>query len=158
MWRLFAHLIQGPFYQRLRVELQLGYAVFSGFRQIAGQAGLLCGVQSPTLPVAQLVEHIREVLSTLPALLAQADLYAATQALAQQLTLSTQEFQAAAETLWQAHTAGHAADYPDRLQHSLSHLHAKALSDAASRVALPETPMLYLSNRAMPDALQLARR
>ncbi|WP_341352562.1 insulinase family protein, partial [Pseudomonas viridiflava] len=35
-WRMLAHLLQVPFYQRLRVELQLGYAVFSGIRQIDG--------------------------------------------------------------------------------------------------------------------------
>lgn len=46
-WRLLAQLCQTPFYQRLRVELQLGYAVFSGLKQINGQTGLLFGAQSP---------------------------------------------------------------------------------------------------------------
>ncbi len=58
-WRLLAHLAQAPFYQRLRVELQLGYAVFSGLRQIDGRTGLLFGVQSPTSSAKQLFAHIR---------------------------------------------------------------------------------------------------
>ncbi|UFH49791.1 hypothetical protein [Pseudomonas sp. KNUC1026] len=42
-WRLLAHLSQTAFYQRMRVELQLGYAVFASFRQISGSAGLVFG-------------------------------------------------------------------------------------------------------------------
>ena len=41
VYRLLAHRLQGPFYQRLRVELQLGYAVFSALRQVQGHTGLL---------------------------------------------------------------------------------------------------------------------
>lgn len=157
LWRLFAHIIQGPFYQRLRVELQLGYAVFSGFRQIAGQSGLLFGVQSPSTNAMQLVEHMGEVLKTLPALIERADLQTTRQALGNQLALTTQEFQVAAETLWQAHLAGHAADYPQRLQHSLANLSLDTMREAASRIALPQTPVLYLANRAVPDGLRLVR-
>ncbi|MDH0747407.1 pyrroloquinoline quinone biosynthesis protein PqqF [Pseudomonas sp. GD03842] len=157
VWRVFAQLIQGPFYQRLRGELQLGYAVFSGFRQIAGQSGLLWGVQSPTVHVAQLVEHVREVLNGLPALVERADLNAVAETLKTQLTLTAQDGQAAAETLWQAHLAGHGADYPERLQHSLSHLQRQSLGEIASGVALPQAPVLYLSNRALPGGLRLVQ-
>ena len=65
-WRLLAHLCQTPFYQRLRVELQLGYAVFSGLRQIHGQTGLLFGVQSPSVAPAELLQHIEQFLNELP--------------------------------------------------------------------------------------------
>ena len=68
-WRLLAHLCQTPFYQRLRVELQLGYAVFSGLRQIHGQTGLLFGVQSPSVAPVDLLGHIEQFLNELPGMI-----------------------------------------------------------------------------------------
>ncbi|MFJ3524389.1 pyrroloquinoline quinone biosynthesis protein PqqF [Pseudomonas sp. NPDC090203] len=150
IWRLFAHLVQAPFYQRLRVEMQLGYAVFSGFRQIAGQGGLLFGVQSPSADVEQLVGHIETFLQTLPELVAQADLPAELGTLAGQMDLGAMEIPAAAELLWQAHLCGHPQDYLERLQHSFAHLTPAMLRDAASRIALPQTARLCLANRPNP--------
>ncbi|WP_343582599.1 pyrroloquinoline quinone biosynthesis protein PqqF [Pseudomonas sp.] len=60
--RLLAQLLQGPVYQRLRVELQLGYAVFSTFRQVEGVGGLLFGVQSPHASQAQILDHLLTLL------------------------------------------------------------------------------------------------
>jgi len=60
--RLLGQLLQGPVYRRLRVELQLGYAVFSTFRQVEGVAGLLFGVQSPHAGHREIIGHIQEVL------------------------------------------------------------------------------------------------
>lgn len=60
--RLLAQLLQGPVYQRLRVELQLGYAVFSTFRQVEGVGGLLFGVQSPHANQAQILDHLLTLL------------------------------------------------------------------------------------------------
>ncbi|MER0043936.1 pyrroloquinoline quinone biosynthesis protein PqqF [Pseudomonas sp. MGal98] len=60
--RLLGQLLQGPVYQRLRVELQLGYAVFSGFRQVAGYGGLLFGVQSPHTGHGELLRHLLTLL------------------------------------------------------------------------------------------------
>lgn len=151
MWRLLAHLIQAPFYQRLRVELQLGYAVFSGFRQIAGQSGLLFGVQSPTARAEQLVDHIESFMGTLPDLIKNADLPAQIAALQNQLDPAVLDSSQAAEMLWQAHLAGHSAHYLERLQHSFAHLRPEELQRAASRVALPETTVVCLSNRHNPD-------
>lgn len=72
-WRLLAHIAQTPFYQRLRGELQLGYAVFSGLRQINGQTGLLFGVQSPHASTAEIFGHIRTFLADLPQLVSSLD-------------------------------------------------------------------------------------
>lgn len=152
VWRLFAQLIQAPFYQRLRVELQLGYAVFSGFRQIAGQGGLLFGVQSPSASAEQLVDHIESFMLTLPDRIENADLPAQITALQNQLDPATLDSPQAAEMLWQAHLAGHSAHYLERLQHSFAHLQPEELYRAASRVALPETAVLCLSNRASPGS------
>ncbi|WP_447648925.1 pyrroloquinoline quinone biosynthesis protein PqqF [Pseudomonas abietaniphila] len=151
IWRLFAHLVQAPFYQRLRVELQLGYAVFSGFRQIAGQSGLLFGVQSPSASAAQLIEHIERFIAVLPTLIEIADLPVQINALQNQLDPAALDIHQASEMLWQAHMAGHSTNYIERLQHSFAHLQQDRLQRAASRVALPEASVLCLSNRPSPS-------
>ncbi|WP_460046650.1 pyrroloquinoline quinone biosynthesis protein PqqF [Pseudomonas sp. S2_H01] len=158
MWRLFAQLVQAPFYQRLRVELQLGYAVFSGFRQIAGQSGLLFGVQSPSASAGQLIDHIESFMVTLPDRIKDAHLPAQITALQSQLDPATLDSSQAAEMLWQAHLAGHSAHYLERLQHSFAHLQPEELKRAASRVALPETTVLCLSNRPSPGVAAPAAR
>lgn len=62
-WRLLAVLQQGAFYQALRVEQGLGYALFSRFH--AGEEGveLQFGVQSPHADGARLQQAIREFLA-----------------------------------------------------------------------------------------------
>ncbi len=102
--RLLAQQVQGPFYQRLRVELQLGYAVFSAFRQVHGCSGLLFGVQSPSASHAQILGHIEAFLAALPAKL---NCTAETrQALAEQWEEATMSNNEVAEWAWQAHLAG----------------------------------------------------
>ncbi len=114
-WRLLGHLLQGPFYQRLRVELQIGYAVFSGVRQINGQTGLLFGVQSPSVSVEGIIGHLQTFMQQLPALIRRnAD--ARNQALAQQFAPQTLPVASAAELLWHARLAGHSSAYLGELQ------------------------------------------
>lgn len=69
-WRLLAVLRQGAFYQALRVEQGLGYALFSRFQ--AGEAGieLQFGVQSPHASAEQLQEAIRRFVAVGAAALA----------------------------------------------------------------------------------------
>jgi coenzyme PQQ biosynthesis probable peptidase PqqF len=150
IWRLLAHVIQAPFYQRLRVELQLGYAVFSGLRQICGQTGLLFGVQSPTATAEQLVMHIESVIKTLPTLIAQTDLPNTLRALSAQLDPQTMDTQQATEMLWQAHLAGHGPDYQTRLQHSLATFDRDTLLDAAGHLLQSAAARLYVANRCNP--------
>ena len=68
-WRLLAILCQGAFYQSLRVEQGLGYAVFSRF--LAGEEGveLQFGVQSPHAPVSRLQGAIRTFIASAAAVL-----------------------------------------------------------------------------------------
>lgn len=114
-WRLLGHLLQGPFYQRLRVELQIGYAVFSGVRQINGQTGLLFGVQSPSVSLEGIVGHLHAFMQQLPALISRnAD--TGNQALAQQFTTQTLPVAQTAELLWHAQLAGHSSAYLGELQ------------------------------------------
>ncbi|WP_191635314.1 insulinase family protein, partial [Pseudomonas fluorescens] len=113
-WRLLAHLCQTPFYQRLRVALQLGYAVFSGLRQIHGQTGLLFGVQSPSVAPVDLLGHIEQFLNELPGMIDDIDdlaFVAQRQALADQFVSTALPVAQAAELLWQSKLAGHSSDY-----------------------------------------------
>ncbi|MBV2132651.1 insulinase family protein [Pseudomonas sp. MAP12] len=58
-WRVLALLQQGAFYQSLRVEQGLGYALFSRFHAGADGAELQFGVQSPHADAARLQQALR---------------------------------------------------------------------------------------------------
>lgn len=62
-WRLLAVLWQGAYYQALRVEQGLGYALFSRFHAGEDAAELQFGVQSPHVPVERLREAIQGFLA-----------------------------------------------------------------------------------------------
>ncbi|MFJ4193185.1 pyrroloquinoline quinone biosynthesis protein PqqF [Pseudomonas sp. NPDC089534] len=152
-WRLLAHIGQTPFYQRLRVELQLGYAVFSGIRSVHGQTGLLFGVQSPSVAPAGLLEHIRQFMDTLAALVANLDDQAflqQRQALADQFGAASLALKDAAELLWQARLAGHPSDYLTQLAAALERLERPALLAAAQRLIRAEGGWRCLANSPSP--------
>lgn len=152
-WRLLAQLCQTPFYQRLRVELQLGYAVFSGLKQIDGQTGVLFGVQSPSLSATQLSAHIEQFLAGLPALIEQLDDLSLTgqqQALAAQLQSTALPCAQAAELLWQGKLAGHPSDYLEQLSAAIVCLDRTQLQMAAQRLIEVEGGWHCLSNGACP--------
>jgi len=154
-WRLIAHLCQTPFYQRLRVELQLGYAVFSGLRQLHGQTGLLFGVQSPTATAAQLLDHIQQFLDGLPAFIEQLDDASLTQqrqTLADQFDDNVLSGKDAAELLWQARLAGHSSDYLLQLRSAIAQLDRPALLAAAQRLIRAEGGWHGLANSPAPGA------
>ena len=132
-WRLLGHLLQGPFYQRLRVELQIGYAVFSGIRQVNGQTGLLFGVQSPSVSLSGIVDHLHSFLKQLPALIdSSPDL--GNQALVQQFNTRQLPLSQAAELLWQAQLAGHPSGYLDLLQELIQNRTREDVQRAAEQL------------------------
>ncbi|WP_263261189.1 pyrroloquinoline quinone biosynthesis protein PqqF [Pseudomonas sp. RIT-PI-S] len=148
-WRLIAQIAQAPFYQRLRVELQLGYAVFSSFRQIAGLPGLVFGVQSPGTDQPALLGHMEHFLKQLPRLignLGSEKLLGQRQALLNRLKPEEMETSQLADTLWQAHLAGHGPDYLKRLQQAMGELRSAELVSAAWRLANAEHGWLALAN------------
>ena len=152
-WRVLAQLCQTPFYQRLRVELQLGYAVFSGLKQIDGQTGLLFGVQSPSVSAAQLSAHIEQFLAGLPTLIQQLDdasLAHQQQALAAQLQSSALPCAQAAELLWQGKLAGRPSDYLEQLVDAIVRLDRAQLEAAAQGLIDAEGGWYCLSNGACP--------
>jgi len=136
-WRLLSHLCQTPFYQRLRVDLQLGYAVFSTLRQIHGKTGILFGVQSPSVAPAGLLEHIEHFLSELPGMIDgidEATFVHQRRSLADQFDLNTLPVHQAAELLWQGKLASHSSDYLERLPETILMIDRQALLAAVQRL------------------------
>ncbi|MCU1749233.1 pyrroloquinoline quinone biosynthesis protein PqqF [Pseudomonas sp. 6D_7.1_Bac1] len=153
-WRMLAHVSQTPFYQRLRVELQLGYAVFSGVRQINGQTGLLFGVQSPKTSEKELLDHVECFLKQLPELISKLDdeaLINQQQVLAEQLDGNALPLAQAFELLWQGKLGGRSSDYLLQLQQAVLQLDRTALLDAARRLIHAEGGRRCLASAACPD-------
>lgn len=58
VWQLLALIYQPAFFQRLRVEQNIGYVVSCRFYQAAGRSGILFALQSPHLSTSELSAHI----------------------------------------------------------------------------------------------------
>ena len=144
--RLLAQLLQGPVYQRLRVELQLGYAVFSAFRQIEGYGGLLFGVQSPHASHAQILGHLLELLGQGVAL----DAAARTQ-LADQFDETAMSNADVVQWAWQAHMATHNPDL-SRMQQSILNVEQAQLDELLQQLIDASHGWLCMANAAAPDA------
>ncbi len=144
-WRLLGHLLQDPFYTRLRVELQLGYAVFSGIRQINGQTGLLFGIQSPSVPLEGLVEHLQAFVAQVPALISSRGA-SGNEALAQQFSFHTLPIAQGAELLWHAHVAGHSSGYLAQLQQLILSRRPEAMQLAAQQLKDAKGGWHWLAN------------
>lgn len=61
-WRMLALLYQPAFFQRLRVEQQIGYVVSCSFHTVADRAGVLFALQSPQIKADELFAHIQRFL------------------------------------------------------------------------------------------------
>ncbi|KPY39522.1 Coenzyme PQQ synthesis protein F [Pseudomonas syringae pv. rhaphiolepidis] len=155
-WRLLAHVSQALFYQRLRVELQLGYAVFSGIRQINGRTGLLFGVQSPSCDAGQLFQHIETFIGRLPERIRDADVPEQIKALSAQFEPSSMPDQQQADMQWQAHLAGHQGSHSQALQCALSNLDTHSLLAAAEQLTNATGGWLIVANRPASAAIPLS--
>lgn len=154
-WRMLAQLCHTPFYQRLRGELQLGYAVFSALRQMHGHTGLLFGVQSPDVATTDLLKHIEQFIAGTAVLIENLDdegLKQLSQVLAEQFDGSNLSTQDAAELLWQAKLAGHSSDYLVQLAGAIGRLDRPTLLAAAQRLNTAEGGWLCLANEPAPGA------
>lgn len=129
-WRLLARLMEAPFFRRLRSELQLGYAVFCGFRQFGEHAGVVFVVQSPEASAAAIVAHIETFLADfaerLPGLLAEQSVQIAEAAAAHRLPAG--QLRRRAEQLWQACLAGVGLDHPQQVAEAMVTLDAAELA------------------------------
>lgn len=132
-WRFLGHLVQPRFYQRMRVELQLGYAVFSSVRQIAGRSTLVFGIQSPTVTTADILNHIEAFLARLPtdiAALTHEPFGQQQKVLADQFLPSALDTRQLGEELWSAHQGGYPPTYLDDLRKAIMALHPDDLQHA----------------------------
>ncbi|KMM87240.1 pyrroloquinoline quinone biosynthesis protein PqqF [Pseudomonas lundensis] len=159
-WRLLAHLAQTPFYQRLRVELQMGYAVFSGVRQLGDRTGLLLGVQSPQATTADIFEQVRTFLGQLPqqiAALDEASFIEARTALAQQFSAEALSLAQAADLLWHAQQAGHSSDYLKVLYNALMTLDRATTLKAAECLNDPDSDWLCVATEPQTESFYQRR-
>lgn len=152
-WRLLAHICQNPFYQRLRVELQLGYAVFSALRQVHGQVGIVFGVQSPDVVPHELLKHIETFIGELPAMIERLDeatVASQCRALADQFDISVLALTQASELLWQAKLYDRSSDYIEHLREAILLIDRSALLSAAQRLKLAHGGWRCLASTVAP--------
>lgn len=152
-WRLLAHLHQRAFYQRLRSDLQLGYAVFCSYRQIQGRRGLLFGVQSSRCNAAEILEHIKAFLHERGAWLTgmdQSDLTAALTSLRHQWQAQANSVDGIADLAWLAHLAGLSPDHGDAMQQSLHQLSLESVQKAHKALLQTSAGWYVLSNELVP--------
>jgi len=139
-WRLLAQSCQSAFFQRLRSELQLGYALFCGFRQVQAQRGILFAVQSPHATAEQVLGHIETFLQRQGERLTVLDEQALVRMIAElrrQALAQASDLREFAEQHWQAHLAGLPA------QHEVAVLRA---------LAALERPQLLAAHRQLSQA------
>lgn len=108
-WRLLARLHEPAFQRRLRDELQLGYALFCGFREVGARRGLLFAAQSPRACPARLLEHMETFLQRSAEALAQLParrLAGLRKALADDLRRAPGSFAERARRAWAEHLGG----------------------------------------------------
>lgn len=150
-WRLLAHCYQGPFFQRLRSELQLGYGVFCGFRQVQGRRGIIFAVQSPHASEAEVLAHIRRFLADQTprlAALTAAELGAAAQVLAEPLNLARLTALEYAELHWQQHLAGLPSAHAAAVLHALAGYDTQQLLGCQQQLLDAHGGWYLLSNQA----------
>ncbi|MBV2203955.1 MAG: pyrroloquinoline quinone biosynthesis protein PqqF [Pseudomonas sp.] len=149
-WRALARAMESGFFRRLRSELQLGYAVFCGFRQFGEHAGILFAVQSPSASAGQIVAHIEEFLARLSESL---DSDAAQVPGDSALDDPRQR----AERIWQACLAGQATDHPAQVAAAMRELRPEALRAALATLRNAQGGWCCLANAAVADADWQAR-
>ncbi|MDK8266178.1 pyrroloquinoline quinone biosynthesis protein PqqF [Pseudomonas oryzihabitans] len=151
-WRLLAARLQGPLFQRLRSERQLGYAVFSAYRQLGDQAGLLIGVQSPHARAAEILAEIEGCLAdSLAAIQAEgATLSQNIRQLVRDFSPGTPQRAALAERLWWGFQRSGALDLAP-LQHALAALDDRALQQAWQQLIASDAPRFALANADAPS-------
>lgn len=154
-WRLLAQLYQGAFFQRLRSELQLGYAVFCGFRQVRGQRGILFAVQSPHAAADEILGHIEAFLQSqgerLAALQDDAVVRLADE-LRGQLAVQASNLHEHAEQHWQQHLAGLSEQHAAALELALGTLDRAGLLHFHRQLLQAQGGWRVLANAASPAA------
>ncbi|MDT3722691.1 pyrroloquinoline quinone biosynthesis protein PqqF [Pseudomonas oryzihabitans] len=150
-WRLLAAHLQAPLFRRLRSERQLGYAVFSAYRQLGDHGGLLIGVQSPHARAVDILAEIEGCLAdSLAAVQAEATTLAENiRQLVRDFSPATTQRAALAERLWWGFQRSGALDL-NPLQEALAALDDQALPQAWQQLTATDAPRFVLANAAAP--------
>lgn len=153
-WRLLGNVLQGAFYTHMRTDLQLGYGVYCGYRQVGEEAGLLFAVQSPNASVAEIFGHLLAFLDLQRERLGQLTdeaLEAFREPLAAQLSQPPATFRILAEARWALYAQ--AGKQPaDSIARCVREMGRAALLDALVCVRQAQSGWLALANAAPPDA------
>lgn len=145
-WQIMASLFEPRFFQRLRVELNLGYVVTCRFMQSAGESGMLFAVQSPTHSVQQIVEPIAQFIDDMKSIVAELsknELAAKIADLQQNLALSSSDPNERAREQWlreHLYTSALTLD-------SLSSFSITDLNDFYSKMIAQNSTWWWLNNR-----------
>ncbi|MCQ4324074.1 pyrroloquinoline quinone biosynthesis protein PqqF [Stutzerimonas stutzeri] len=152
-WRQLSRLMEGAFFRRLRSELQLGYAVFCGFRQFGERAGMFFAVQSPSASAGEILGHVETFLAGFARELdARPDASAAGADFARGGDLRRR-----AEQIWQARLAGRDSDYPAQVERAMAALRPEDLQHQLQALREAKGGWCVVANAAAPDARWLGR-
>lgn len=154
-WRVLAVMIEGPFFRRLRSELQLGYAVFSRFSQFGSGTGIVFGVQSPSASAAQIVEHIDTFLSNMAETLAEQPAEAVERTAreaGERHVADHDDLRARAAQAWQSVMSGHEIDHPVRVAAAMRILDMQQLSAALETLRMASGGWMAVTNAPIPNA------
>lgn len=145
LWHWLARALEPAFYRRMRGELGLGYAVFSGVRSVGGRDGLLFALQTPATPVATALEHVEAFLQQAADHLSDAP--ALGEALRAQWAAPAAD---PIDTAWRLHLAGRPADWPAQLGGALQALAPADLHDGLARLLAGEGGWHLLADAPRP--------
>ncbi|OEC45018.1 coenzyme PQQ biosynthesis protein PqqF [Pseudomonas sp. 1D4] len=145
LWHWLGRTLESPFYQRLRTELNLGYAVFAGLRHMGGQAGLVFAVQAADTPVPEVLAQVQAFLNQAPPLLAQAE--PLREGLQQAWRQAAADLPGNVSTL---HLAARPADWHLQLALALATLAPADLHRALARLVAGEGGWHLLANAPSP--------
>ncbi|WP_312723779.1 pyrroloquinoline quinone biosynthesis protein PqqF [Stutzerimonas kunmingensis] len=144
-WRRLARLMEGAFFRRLRSELQLGYAVFCGYRQFGECPGIVFAVQSPSASASEILAHIETFLDGFAGTLVEV-------AAADPSTGNHDgDLRRRAESLWQAHLAGFDGDHPEAVAAASANLDARAIRAQLQALRDAEGGWHVVANAEAPD-------
>ena len=147
-WRQLARLMEGAFFRRLRSELQLGYAVFCGFRQFGGQGGLVFAVQSPSATAGELLRHIEAFLESFAG---QLDDQPTRASQASGAPPGGSDIRRHAEANWQAQLAGCDAGHPVAVAAAMAQLDSEALRLQLRALRAADGGWIVVSNADAAD-------
>jgi secreted Zn-dependent insulinase-like peptidase len=151
-WRQLARLMESAFFRRLRSELQLGYAVFCGFRQLGERAGIVFAVQSPSASAGEILGHIETFLESFSAgLEASSDKVLEAISTGESPNGLSHDLRRRAEAVWQARLAGLDAEHPQTVAAAMSTGDVSAIKAQLQALRAADGGWHVVANADAPD-------